>query len=211
MLMLSALLALNLGQAQEESSSDESAGEFQLGMRNTYSMFSHDGLFGEGVGGQFRLRLGQRLNTEWYADLISTNLHDLGKRTTGHIGWSVMFYPFNTYRQKFDPYLLAGHCFDYTKVQVFSTPWEDNTLEFAERWSSAVQVGLGTHWNVTDRMDFSLSGQYMMHLGKEVHAELHTENGIEELHIDDTGEEELGLEGHVLITLSVNIKIADLW
>lgn len=205
------MLALNCAIGQDEPDASESGGMFELGMRNTYSLFSEDGYFGEGVGAQFRLRIGPLLNTEWYADLITTNLGDIGKRTTGHIGWSVLFYPLETYGKKFDPYIIAGHCFDYTKVQAFSTPWQDNSDQNAERWSSAAQVGLGTHWNISKRLDFSLGAQYMMHLGNEIHAEVHEENGVKTLHIEDTAEKELGLEGHLLVTLSVNIKIADLW
>ena len=35
-------------------------------------------------------------------------------------------------------YVLAGHCFDYSKQQSIAEP-----ENFAERWSSAVQAGLG--------------------------------------------------------------------
>lgn len=209
-LLLGAILALQVCHGQDGKTKEESAGEFELGMRSTYSLFSHDGYFGEGVGGQFRIRLGANVNTGWFADLITTNIGDLGKRTTGHIGWSVMFYPFDTYGSKFEPYLIGGHCFDYTKVEKFSTIYNDNTDEVAERWSSAVQMGLGTHWNVAERLDFSLNAQYMMHLGTEIHAEIEDHHGLEELHIHESTES-LGLEGHLLVSLSVNVLIADLW
>ena len=35
------------------------------------SAFSDDGYTGMGVGGQFRLKLGSRLNSDWFADYIS--------------------------------------------------------------------------------------------------------------------------------------------
>ncbi|MGL4599812.1 MAG: hypothetical protein ACRCYO_19965, partial [Bacteroidia bacterium] len=43
----------------------------------------------EYVFGQFRIRLTDRINTEWFADYISTNLNNLASRSDYHIGWSV--------------------------------------------------------------------------------------------------------------------------
>src|SRR6478735_6549663 len=68
------------------------SGSFELGMRNTLSLFGNTGTFGYGTGGHFRLMLAKNLNTEWFADYITTDLYNMGKRVDGHIGWSVMFY-----------------------------------------------------------------------------------------------------------------------
>lgn len=181
-------------------------GEFELGLRSTASLFSAESASGFGTGGQFRIRLGDRLNTEWYADLIKNNIEDLGSRTDSHIGWSVMFYP-GKIDTKISPYLIAGHCFDYTKVVSFSTPTKP--VAEVDRLSSAVQVGLGTSWNISERVNFSLSSQYMMHLGEDIHAEVHGHHGVNELHIEQG--EHTGVEGHLLVTLSMNFLIADLW
>jgi len=71
-----------------------------------------------GFGGQFRIRLNSWLSTEWFADHIKTDLGGLGHRETGHIGWSVMFYPMMAPLGGlgFKPYFLAGHCFDFAKI-----------------------------------------------------------------------------------------------
>lgn len=187
---------------------DTYAGEFQLGLRSTASLFGSDGYFGTGVGGQFRIGLGSRINTEWFADLITSNLGNAGRRTDGHIGWSVMFYLKKERTMRFNPYILAGHCFDYTKITAFSSPYSNLEEESGERWSSAVQMGAGTHCRLTPRFDVSLSAQYMLHLGNDIHAHVETDS-YPTLEIEE--HEGAGLEGHLLVTFSVNYKIGNLW
>ena len=139
--------------------------------------------------------------------MISTNIMNAGRRVDGHIGWSVLFYPIE--KEKFRPYVLAGHCFDYTRIEAFSYPTVDNSSQDSERWSSAIQAGLGMHYMLTPRFDFSFNAQYMMHLGKDVHAHVHEVNGLPELSIEE--HDGASLEGHVLLTFSINYAIADLW
>ena len=81
-----------------------------------------------------------------------------------------------------------------------------------------MQMGLGTNFYVSEKVDVSLSGQYMSHIGNELHVDVLNHHG------EDVGYEnqETGnylvineepskvLEGHLLLTLSVNIRIADL-
>ena len=178
----------------------------ELGMRSTSSFFTDAGSFGTGFGGQFRLKLAKRLNTEWFADYLTTDLQGLARRVDGHIGWSVLFYPFSDKKVKgnFNPYLIAGHCFDYTKVTE-----NGNSLNTGNRWSSAMQLGLGCHYNLTDQLDLTLSSQYMSHLGNDLHAEVEEIDG--QKHINIHQDKQAGLEGHLLITVSLNVKIADLW
>lgn len=181
-------------------------GRLELGLRTTGSLFGTSNTSGLGVGGQFRLRLMERINTEWFADYITNNIGGLGRRVDSHVGWSVMFYPLKSGRTV-EPYIIAGHCFDYTKVSIFSDGHQAS--DSRERWSSAVQMGLGTIFNVTERINFTFSAQYMLHLGNDIHTHIHEENGKDRLHFKDDGHR--GLEGHLFFTLSMNIKIADLW
>lgn len=185
-------------------------GTIQVGMRTTLSAFSKDNAAGYGVGGQFRVWLWKKVNSEWFADYITTDLGGLGRRTDTHIGWSVMFYPFEGLLQsKFTPYFLAGHCFDYTKVTPYNTITELHTDEFQERWSSATQMGLGVHWNITNRFNLSMSSQYMIHLGNAIHTEVLETNGVKTLIVaEETGS---NLEGHLLTTISLNVRLGDLW
>ncbi len=180
-------------------------GTFALGIRTAFSAFSDDGANGHGFGGQFRIRFDKRVNSDWFADYITTDIGGIAKREDMHIGWSVLAYPFNCemVKGKITPYILAGHCFDYTKVAKNDSP------AFKEKWSSAVQAGLGMHYNFTDKMDMSLTAQYMMHLGKDVHAQVFEIDGRKDVLI--TKESVSGIEGHLLINLSMNVRLFDMW
>lgn len=187
------------------SQGDNKSGQFFLGVRSTSSLFTDAGTPGSGIGGMFRIRMGKRVNTEWFADYLTTNLQNLGYRRDGHIGWSVLFYLSKEPMQakKLSPFLIAGHCFDYTKVYVLA----DKKNE--DRWSSAVQMGIGTHYNVTEKFDVSLTAQYMSHLGADLHSHIEEDRGVKKLEIEKHGS--AGLEGHVLLTLSLNYRLGNLW
>jgi hypothetical protein len=199
------------GQTDRKSSP---AGMLSLGGRTTMSLFNDhkNEMTGTGVGGQFRLRFSEVVNTDWFFDYITSDILNYAFRTDYHIGWSVLYYPLNGlryYRQdseknatKFRPYLLAGHCFDYSRIQA-----KADATKSAERWSSAVQAGLGTHWEITPKFDLSLTGQYMIHLGN--HIETHYDFMTEEITFDT--HKGASMAGHLLVTLSLNYKIAKLW
>jgi hypothetical protein len=194
-------------------------GEFQLGVRSTASLFNDAGSgIGTGAGGQFRLRFYEFLNSEWFADYLSSDFNGLGTRMDYHIGWSVMFYftqlkegnsnisRFKPYRPR--PYFLTGHCFDYTRVRG-NNPFYQSDAD-VHRWSSAIQAGIGMHIPMTPKVDLSTSAQYMYHMGKVVEAQSRTaSNGDQFLYV--TKEDNTGLEGHLLVTVSLNIRVADLW
>ena len=184
-------------------------GNIELGLRTTSSVFGHDPIGGLGVGGQTRVQITDYLNTEWFADWITIDLDGAGTRENAHIGWSVLFYPKKI--GKFIPYAIAGHCFDYAKITPLSTPYLDRSHDIAKRWSSAVQMGLGSHYYLNDKFNLSFSAQYMLHLGKHLEYEItetSTGNYLQTGHDSHAGER---LEGHLLLTLSLNYKIADLW
>ena len=157
-------------------------GLFSLGTRTTISTFNQGSWQGTsvGAGGQFRLQIHDRINMEFFADYLTSNIGNTGKRQDAHVGWSVMYYPLKdkTFTKFLKPYLVMGHCF---------------------------QVGAGNHFNITERFDLTFVAQYMFHLGG--HVEAHESEGILAIH-DHGG---LSLEGHLLFTLGVNYKIADLW
>lgn len=188
-------------QVVDNTTSKNNAGWFSLGARSTLSLFDHDGA-GLGSGGQFRIQLSNSVNTDWFADYISINVDDKVRSDYYHIGWSVLFYPLQNQTNNFvQPYIVAGHCFDYNK----KTSIQDPAISF-DRWGSAVQAGLGTHLNLTDRFDISITSQYMIHLTKELEVETHDDG---EMHIHE--HEEASLEGHLLTTVSLNYKIVKLW
>ena len=200
------LLAFPLMSDAREFDPSKESGKFQLGVRTIFSTFSDDGYNGFGIGGQFRIKFGSRLNSEWFADYITTDIGGLAKRTDYHIGWAVQYYPLNNVieKGKFTPYIQAGHCFDYTEVAK-TVPGGTKV----KRGSMAVSSGLGCHYNIADNFDITLSALYMLHLGKEVNATIFkgpTDEPDVMITIDDAN-----LEGHLLMTLSLNVYLADLW
>jgi len=192
------------GFAQLENAPEPKSNEgwLSLGGRSTLSAFDHDGN-GLGTGGQFRVQLSNRVNTDWFADYITINIDDKVRSEYFHIGWSVLFYPFEQMRfpKLIQPYIVAGHCFDYNKKTVIFDPTNS-----VDRWGSAVQAGLGMHFNLSERFDISLTSQYMIHFTQELEVTTHDDGDI---HIHD--HEEASLEGHLLSTISLNYKLFKLW
>ncbi len=183
---------------------NKSSGNFHLGIRSTVSSFSDDGASGFGFGGQYRLRILNQLNSEFYADLIKTDIHNLAKREDIHIGWSILGYPFKKNNdEKFTPYILTGHCFDFSKVTKNSNGFNE------KKFASAVQLGIGCHYNLTKNFDISLTAQYMMHLGKHIHAEVFEIDGVKDINIEK--EKIQGIEGHMLINVNFNVLLFDMW
>lgn len=187
--------------AQSEKGSFSGGGVFSLGSRSTISLFEHDGP-GLGTGGQFRIQLNKSVNTDWFADYITINVKDKVRSEYLHIGWSVLYYPFpnQDFPKRFRPYFMAGHCFDYNK----KTLVDDASISL-DRWGSAVQGGIGTHFQVNERFDVSLNCQYMIHLTKEIESDL--QKGAVGLHQHSNKT----LEGHLLSTISLNYKLFHLW
>lgn len=179
------------------------SGLVSFGVRSSLSMFN-DGdwnSLGTGAGGQFRIKLSDNVNTEWFYDYLTANVGDYAHRTDEHIGWSVMFYPFVTHGMMtiIQPYILAGHCFDYS---IFTDNSNENNS--AKRWSSAVQAGIGTHINFTRQFNISTSLQYMIHLSNDIGAT--DTNGM----VVFTRQSGLDLVGHLLFNVSANFVLGKL-
>ena len=203
--LLLAGLAPGLLLAQPLRINGHRGGLISLGIRTTMSAFNEGAWAnsGSGIGGQLRVGLSDRVNTDWFMDYLTGNMGDLAHREDLHIGWSVLYYvlPGREGRPRVDPYVLAGHCFDHAAI----TANEDPDIH-GERWSSAVQAGIGSHFHVTDRSDLSLVGQYMIHLGTDLHLDTHDDGDLE-LH----NEHGASLEGHLLVHVSFNYILFDAW
>mgnify|MGYP002622106360 CR=1 FL=1 len=208
------LSQIALGQEDQKHRLSQEGGKLELGLRSTLSAFGNHGFISTGVGGQFRLKFSHRLNSEWFADYITTNLDGLGKRTDAHIGWAVMgyFLNYNPLPGTFMPYFMGGHCFDYTRIEK-NIDGIDRLMYQApkERWSSAVHTGIGSHYFFTERFNLSLSAQYMIHLGNKLEAQIIEDPLVSNQPYLFIKEGKAGLEGHLFLTLSANLLVADLW
>lgn len=202
-LLVFAILVAGYCYSQPLTLKENQGGLFSLGTRTTFSAFNghEDETAGLGVGGQFRLQFADQVNSDWFFDYMQSSIGDYASRTDYHIGWSVLFYFTKKPFPPVKPYILAGHCFDYTRIAS-----NFNRSNFQERWSSAVQAGAGVHFRLSDRLDLSLVGQYMIHLGNELGAEMHDDG---EFHIHE--HKGASLEGHLLVNVGIHYKIADLW
>lgn len=178
------------------------AGILSLGVRSSIGLVN-DGKWQKpafGTGGHFRLQFSDRVNSEWFADHLKADLENYAWRADTHIGWSILFKIRKNPNHIFQPYILAGHCFEYLK-------FTDNLLpkNYAERWSASVQGGIGSHFSISERVDISLETQYMLHLGTKIFS--FNENNVTTF----TKKRGAGIHDHILINISINYKIADLW
>jgi hypothetical protein len=194
--------ALRLSAQENSSETYQSPGMFSIGTRNTFSMFNDDNAMGKGIGGQVRVQLGKHIGSEWFFDYITSKNGNITYRNDYHIGWSLMYYPVKAEKGEklLQPYFVAGHCFDYSKVTE-----QGNKSNYADRWSMATQAGIGTHINITSRFDCSLSAQYMMHFGKEIETNIEKENVI------IAKQDNTAPDGHLLVSLSFNYKLFHLF
>ena len=153
----------------------DQSGMLSFGVRTTLSTFN-GGDFGNngfGVGGQYRLQFADRVNSDWFLDYISSNVGDFAKRTDYHIGVSILSYFTRKPSPLIKPYLVAGYCFDWTKLVAINDA-SNNVV----KKSSAVQAGAGFHLNLSERMDLSFVSQYMIHLGGDFHAHRHSDGTV---------------------------------
>ena len=89
------LVFLTTGVLAQKPEKSRTGGMLSLGLRSSLSLFNEETneMSGKGVGGQFRLRFAEDLNSEWFFDYLTSDILNYAFRTDYHIGWSVMYYP----------------------------------------------------------------------------------------------------------------------
>jgi hypothetical protein len=183
------------------SQSENKSGDFGLGVRTTLSLFDNteNALPATGFGGCFKIRLNERVNTDWFADYIyGTSMYV--NRVDYHIGWSVMYYLGKDQTKLFQPFAVAGHCFDLSQLTD-----KFNLGNHAKRWSSAVQGGFGVQGYLSDRLSVFFQTQYMIHLGSHLEAKMIGNDLSFDVHKGSS------LEGHLLTSFTINYQIGKLW
>ncbi len=154
---------------------------------------------GQGMGVQARLMATSHINTEWFFEYFHGGFTNAAVRTDGHIGATVLLYPQHRL-QRVTPFLAVGPNADYIRLHE-----RINKANAASRWSLAAHSGMGMHINLTRRTDMTISALYMLHFGSELKLPL---EDATLLTVPDGGKT---LDGHFIINLSFNYKIADLW
>ena len=177
------------------------SGVFSVGLRTGVVLSNNNGglNIGQGFGLQGRIMANSHINTEWYFEYFHGGFTKDGVRTDGHIGGLVLLYP-QRRLQRVAPFLAIGPNADYVKLRE-----RVNKENFASRWSIAAQSGIGMHINITRRTDMTISTLYMLHFGSPLILPLQDASVIT---IPDNGK---GLDGHFILHVSFNYKIADLW
>lgn len=205
---ISLSLPLAVVAQKRDRTANGDVGAFHFGVRNTISTFStgERNYQGTGVGGHLRFKLAEHLILESYGDYLVTNVGGLAQRMDTHGGFSVAPYLFLSSERRIVPYPIAGFCVDYSRfLKIGMGRDADIASNVAERYSFATQIGGGCQFRITDRLDFTPFVQYMIHIGNEVDINI-VDNDVVFI------EEKSGqLEGHLLFTMSVNYKVADLW
>ena len=183
-----------------QADTTSAAGTLSFGVRSSWGLV-YEGDWQRmafGSGAQARLQFSDKVNSDWFLDYLHSDLEDFGKRTDIHIGWSVLYYPMNK-KGFIEPYILAGHCFEFLTIAENTNP--DNKVQ---RTSASIQAGTGVHFHLTPRCDLSLETQYMMHFGPNIEA-------VSLTPVEFVKEKGLTLQDHLLFHFSINYSVADLW
>jgi hypothetical protein len=202
LIAISIVLLASYLQGQPLKMKGGNAGVISLGARSSIGIVN-DGKWQQpafGVGGQFRIRFTDRVNSDWFFDYLTSDIKDYAWRTDYHIGWSMLYYLRDNLQAFVQPYVVSGHCFENLKFIDNVNPQNK-----ANRWSASVQSGIGVHLNLTDRFDLSCEAQYMLHFGTKITATAPEGTAIFTKH------KGFGIQDHILIHMSINYKIADLW
>ncbi len=176
------------------------AGIFSLGMRLPFGFASSPGVLNvaQGLGIESRIQLGKHYNSEYYGDYLLSKFGDSAVRSTGHIGASFLLYPQDKLR-RVQPFVFVGPDANFEKIRQ-----QTNAANAASRWNFAAHAGLGMHLNVSWRSDITLSSAYMLHFGKKIDIQ-----SLEDESVFLT--QGNGIDGHLLLTISMNFKIVGLW
>ncbi len=208
LIVFSLVATLSFAQAKKDSVPDQT-GFLSMGARNSVGIFTSNGKYfvGTGAGGQFALRIAKNFNSHWFADWIVSNIDNKAQRFDFHSGFSMMPEVFSPRIGKTHLALfpLGGICIDYTKFSLTTGNNYTNGPTFLERYSFAVQAGLGATVPLSKRLDFSFEAHYMLHIGTDV-----------DININDQGvilEKKSGtnLEGHLFFAISMDYKLFRLW
>ena len=193
---------------QPKSAANGQIGMFSMGIGSTISIFS-DGTrnySGNALTGQMRFQLWKNISSEWFGDYAITDVQGKAQRMDAHGGFSIMPYFITKSTSRIQPYPVAGFCIDYSKFNKTGTYRDINgEPNFLERYSFASQVGFGTQIHLSEKIDLSVIAHYMFHLGNDIHA--HFEN--DDVHFEKS--KSASLEGHLLLSMTVNVKLIDLW
>lgn len=193
--------------SQTKKKSIVESGYFSLSRRASVSMWGLNEWkpSGLGSGTSMRLQISKRFTTESYGDFIKTQYKGDIYRIDRHLTTSLMYYfrKLDTLKYKFHPFVSASvFCLDFTKLEEVGPNGKS-----LERFSLSQQIGLGTHFFLSERCDLSIYAQYYNHLGNDIHIHEHDDGTYDLIAVRDR----ISLEGHMFFVFSVGYRVGDLW
>lgn len=163
------------------------------------SIINENGFPPIGTGAHGRIQLSNHLVYEGFFDFISYS-NDYSRRNDIRFGPNLLIY----FRKKivpiFQPYLTVGTtvgCDFYFDLS--------NRKNKRKSWFYGAQIGLGTHFNLTPRVDISLTCQYLISFSRNI--ETNTTNEVVE-YVKAKG---YSPRNQLTTVLSINYRIFDLW
>jgi len=202
-------LAVMAQEVNDTEKEDNSPRYISFGARSCTSIFFSNGkrYVGTGAGGQFGAQITPHFNSHYFADWIVSNIDNNAQRIDFHSGFSMMPAVL-TPKIKSTPvsiFPLGGICIDYTRFTITTGKNSTGGPRKLDRYSFAVQAGAGATFGVTPRLDFSVQGHYMVHIGTDIDMKLDGDN------VTLIRENGTNLEGHFVVAVSMDYKLIKIW
>lgn len=195
--------------AQKAQTKNPYSGDLQFGIRGTLNPFIKKAESWIGYGAQMRVKISRRINTEWFADYFPATIKWSGERRDIRIGSAIEYYPLHEIYtgKECTPYFSIGPTSTYT--QLSSRPFNAESWE-AKRWSFGVIAGMGMLVNVGKKLNFGFVTQYCSQMATELKFGKNYVGDSDNLptKIHDA---KISYEGQLLLCMSVNYTIGDLW
>lgn len=195
--------------AQHVQTKNPYSGDLQFGLRGTLNPFIKNASSWIGYGAQMRIKISRRINTEWFADYFPATIKWSGERRDIRIGSAIEYYPLHEIYtgKECTPYFSIGPTSTYTQLN--SRTFNAESWE-AKRWSFGVIAGMGMLLNVGKKLNFGFVTQYCSQVATELKFNKKYVGDAKSLptKIPDT---KVSYEGQLLLCMSVNYTIGNLW
>jgi len=163
------------------------------------SVINEKGFPPTGTGAHGRIQLSDRFVYEGFFDFISYS-NDLSRINDVRFGPNLLIYIRKNTFPIFQPYITVGTTIGRNFYFDLSNRKNKETS-----WFYGAQIGLGTHFNLTPRVDISLTCQYFISYSRKIET---TSTNQKTEYMKSKGYSE---KNQITTVLSINYRIFDLW